>query len=178
MGFADEMAGTEEAYAETEAAVSTGGRFTDGRHGAVIVELRVEKSTKTDVWQLCWKFQGRDSNIRVPTIASVRRWDDLPPNETRMPYVKGDLEMIGYSGPLSGLEEFCQSEAAIGLLCTIGVKTNQGDERDFTNVYLNGCTGEKVVIADYLESLGLSRAAAENGGSATGSGAVDDDIPF
>lgn len=174
MGFADEMAGAEETWTETEAAVRTGGMFSDGRHGAIIEELRIEQSTKTQVYQLCWKFRGQDSNSK--TIASGRRWDDLPPHEDRMQYFKADLEMIGYTGPLSGLQEFCESEAAIGLVCTIYVKTKSGDERDFTNIYLNGCTGEKVELDDYLQSLGLTETQAAQ--AATGSGAVDDDIPF
>lgn len=174
MGFADEMAGAEATYEETEAAVQRGGMFTDGRHSAIIEELRIELSTKTDAYQLCWKFRGKDSNTKA--IASSRRWDDLPPPEARIEYFKADMQMIGFNGRLSELEAFCESEAAIGLLCTIFVKTKTGDERDFTNVYLNGCTGEKVELEDYLQSLGLTAEQATE--SASGSGAIDDDIPF
>ncbi len=172
MGFADEMAGAEELYEETEAAVPTGGLLSDGRHQAIISELYVEEGTYG--WQLCWKFTGKDS--KTGGLGHARKWDDLPPSEERMKYFKADLDMIGFRGKLSDIQAWCEAENGIGLVCTIFIQTKTGEKRDYTNVYINGCTGDKVDVDEYVANLGFSKDTAVATASAMAGG--DDDIPF
>lgn len=158
MGFADEMAEAEAAYAEAEPAPSGGGRLTDGTHQTIITELRVEKN------DYGFAMVGRFQNDK----GSIRKWWTLPPTDAQMPYYKTDWLMLGYDGPLSKLEEWCETEAAIGLICEIYIKTKPGEgDRDYINVYINRALGR-----GDLDNFGGAQTAA------AGTGAVDDDIPF
>jgi hypothetical protein len=168
MGFAEEMAEAEEAYLEAEAA-SGPPLFSDGKHQAALTLCRVENGQFG--WQLVLGFRGVDANTGKP--ASIRKWHNLPPEPGREGYVKQDLNMLDYEGPLSGVEAWCISEAAIGLLCDIGVVTKPGEARDYTNVYINRVHG-KVDVDTYAGGPPTEDAGV--GGS--GGLQADDDIPF
>jgi hypothetical protein len=169
-GFASEMAEFDDEFKQAEPVEGTGVvMFSDGSHQAAISEARVEQGTYG--WQLMLKFEGHDSRMR--RHASARKWYNLPPEPERVQYLAADLSMLGYDYKkrgLSGLEAACVAEEFIGLLCDIGVKTKAGAERDYTNVYINGCHGKVANLADYTGGEGaVAFSSAE---------ADDDDIPF
>ncbi len=174
-GFAEEMAEHDEMFEQAEAA-SGPPIFTDGQHQVIITVSRVEQSDFG--WQWVLGFRGIDSATKKP--ASIRKWTNLPPeNEERAGYLKADLAKLGYEGYLSGLEQACIDEQFIGVVVDIGVKTKPGQERDYTNVFLNR-SYEKVDVDEWLKSRG-----GDSGSGAPASAEADfvpipdeDDIPF
>lgn len=176
--FVSDMAEHEDIYQEAEAA-SGPPIFTDGQHQAIITVSRVENSEFG--WQWVLSFRGQDAKTGKP--ASIRKWTNLPPeDETRAGYLKSDLQRLGYDGSLSGLEQACIEEQFIGLVTDIGVKTKTGQERDYTNVFINRSHG-KVDVEQWLASRGGSSEAVDaphtdSDGFDRPPPLADDDIPF
>lgn len=165
MGFAEDMAAHEESWqsGQDNPRGPGGNRLPDGKHQAMIAESRVEKSNDGERWQFTLKF--------INPQGQVHKWQNLD-NETGIEIAAQDAALLGYTGPLSGLEEACASGMFDDLVCGINVKTKPGNERDFVNVYLNTCLGKADNPSDFQPTgEGSSEFAAATAGS-------DDDIPF
>jgi hypothetical protein len=162
MGFADEMQEFDEetaAAAEANAAKRGGPLLPDGKHQAQIHEFRIDRGE--DEWVIMAKF--------VNSEGSARKWYNLG-NEVGRSIALEDAQMLGYeSDRLSQIETWIESEAPIGLICDIAVKTKPGKERDFTNVYVNRVLG-KAELQNFVPSSDVSDDAFP--------AAADDDIPF
>lgn len=179
MGFAEDMAELESDWDEapTDRPAGTGGpMMPDGQHQAMVVEATVSQRESDDHWQLYFKFQNRRG--------VVRKWSDLD-HEVGLRVAKQDAAMLGYEGKLPGLEDALSG--FVGLVCNIAVKTKPGNERDFTNVYINGCVGKAEDTAlfdidpDLLEQYTANQAQGDGGapGAQTvPTAGADDDIPF
>lgn len=168
MGFADDMA---ELDGEFEAAkekprLGGGAMLRDGRHQVIIREARIEHDSQNDRYSMVWQFTNQEG--------SVRKFFNLD-HEVGREIAAQDTALVGYKGKLSGLQEACEEEFFIGLVCEIGIKTKPGADRDYTNVYVNRCMG-KGDLADFEPPTGGS----ENEPSGAKKSILDDDsdIPF
>jgi len=178
MGYAEELAQYDEEYEQTEGSGRTA-LFTDGKHQAVIATARVEWNENRNTWQWFLNFRGIDSRTRKPARAG--KWTNLPPEEGRGIYLRDDLDMLDYHGKPSELQAACESGYFIGLVVDIGVVTKTGDERDFTNVYINRLY-EKVDPDEWLASRGAAMTSSDHAADGPYEQApgydTDDDIPF
>lgn len=166
MGYAEEMAAHEETFKSAEPAAGPV-VFSDGSHQAIITVARVEEGQYG--WQLILGFKGTDTNTKNP--ASIRKWHNLPPEGGREQYLAGDLVLLGYDYKERGLgeiEKACVDEEFINLVCDIGVKTKPGEERDYTNVFLNRVHGKGDPEAFVTAGAPTAETAP----------ITDDDIPF
>lgn len=178
MGFLEDMAGHDEEFKQAEPSASTA-IFSNGKHQAIITICRLEEGTYG--WQLVLGLRGTDESTKAP--ASIRSWYDLPPESGSWKEEKlaGDLLSLGYNYKeegLSGLQAWCESEAAMHVLCTIGVTRKAGETRDYVNMYLNGVHGkvEESQVERYTGGV-----VESDGGSADGADFASeevDDIPF
>lgn len=175
MGFADEMAEHDEEFEQAQEKErpqrGSYNQLPDGKHQAMIDICRVAKYDERWVFEINFtrpegtvrKFNGLDSDVGRDIAAM-------------------DSAMLGYKGKLSGLEDWCRQESAIGALCDINIRTKPGDGRDFTNVYLNRVLG--LVPDDERSNWEFEQSAAADpdnqyvpAGAAAGVD-PDDDIPF
>lgn len=168
MGFADDMEGFDEEFEEAKDKPRPGGAggpmLKDGRHQAIIKEARIEHDSQNDRYSMVWQFGNKSG--------SIRKFFNLD-HQVGREIAAQDAAMVGYEGKLSGLEEACESEFFIGLVCEIGIKTKPGDERDYTNVYVNRCLGR-----GDLDDYAMADGGAVEPGSVAASVVPDDDIPF
>ena len=157
MSFVDEMEQYDESFDKERESATAAGVLEDGPHQAQVTESYIDKS---DDGRYTWivKFQNPKG--------SVRKWYNLD-HEVGRSVAASDCKSFGYEGKLSGLEQACEEEFFIGLVCEIKVKTKPGTDRDFTNVYVNRVLG-KQDLGDF--------AADDSPGSSQGNS--DDDIPF
>lgn len=161
MGFEDDVQGYNEQWSEAQDAPRSGGaRLPDGRHQVQVVEFRLEQREDKD-WEIQAKFQNQ--------AGSVRKWYNLG-HEVARNIAAADTKLMGYDGPLSGLRAWIESEEPIGLICEVNVKTKAGNERDFTDVYVNRVLG-KAELQDFSQGGDAPVAAGKTS-------VVDDDIPF
>lgn len=161
MGFADEMEQFDEQWEEDKIRERPGQDFKtlpDGKHQVLISESKI---IQNDSGAYSWfmRFQNKQG--------SIRKWNNLD-HEVGRSVAALDGKMLGYEGKLTGLEEACETGMFDDLICEINIKTKPGEERDFTNVYINRVLG-KGDPADFAE-----------GGEGEGSqeSVADDDIPF
>jgi hypothetical protein len=177
--FAEEMAEYEGAYSQAEASASPN-IFTDGKHQAVIVLSRIERSERFDQWQWVLRFQGVDSKTRQP--ASIQKWTNLPPDtDDRHRFLKSDrkrLEDPDWDSSLASLERACEDERFIGLVVDIGVKTKPGNERDYTNVYINSVVQRVNDVNEWLRRRGVGDTGGSTDDYTESYQHADDDIPF
>jgi len=155
MSFQDEMEQFDEQWEEDK---TRSGVLGDGSYQAAITEARIEQD---DNGRFSWmlRFQAKEG--------SIRKWSNLD-HEVGRSIAAQDAKRLGYEGKLSGLEEACESEFFLNLVCEIAVKTKPGSgDRDYTNVYINRVLGKG--NAEEYEPA--------EAGATTGSGS-DDDIPF
>lgn len=175
MGFAEDVAELETAWDEAPQE-REGGDFgpliPDGQTQAMVLEADVRQRESDEHWQFYLKFQNRSG--------TVRKWSDLD-HEVGLRVARQDAAMLGYAGALPGLE--AAAKEMVGLVCDIAVKTKAGNERDFTNVYLNRCQGQAADRATFdvdPEILANHQAAEGAPAGATAAAGIDasDDIPF
>lgn len=161
MGFADEMEQFDDQWDEDREKERPGFvTLRDGKHQVLCTEAKIiENDDSTYTWQLA--FQNKDG--------SIRKWNNLD-HEVGRSVAAQDAKMMGYDGKMSGLEEACESGVFNDLIVEINVKTRAGDERDFTNVYINRVLG-KGDPADFAQQT-------ESEEISSGSSVADDDIPF
>lgn len=162
MSFKDEMSPHDGEWQETEAAGGALPLFSDGTHQAQLTMCRVYDHPDFG-WQWEIGIQGTDSN--TGRVASMRKWHNLPPSDAAAPFVKGDAEVLGYDGLLSGLEEACTAGQFDDLLVEIYVKSKPSKDdpaKMYANVYFNKTLGKG-------EPIAATEAAPA---------ADDDDIPF
>lgn len=167
MGFKDEVSEHEDEWNDAQANPRPAGSgiqmLKDGPHQVLITEARIEQINDRWVWLI--QFANREGG--------VRKYGNLD-HEVGRRIAAEDAALLGYTGPLSGLEDACESEMFIGLVCDIRKRTKPGAERDFVDVFINNVHEEKSTP----EVFGVN----ENGASAEESyipaGRVDDDIPF
>lgn len=152
-GFAEEMAAHDE---EFQSQMDQSGTLPDGPHTATISENVLSQSDFG--WSLMLRFQSEDG--------SIRKWYNLEDEEKRG-WAAQDMRRLGYDRKLSELDQACENNYFIGLVCEIAVKTKPGTERDYTNVYVNRVLGRGNTSA-------LATASATPGGATP----PDDDIPF
>lgn len=169
MGFKDEMEQFNEQY---EADRESGGLLPDGTYSpAVVTEARIEEQDDGS-YNMVWKFEATYQDASGNDITSgVRKWwNDItnPDNADGRKYLARDMRRVGFEEPATELQDACESEVFIGLECEIAVKTKQGGERDYTNVYINRLSPG---------SSGAPATDAVGAGAGAGTGA-DDDIPF
>lgn len=138
---------------ELDAAWGSGPKvLPDGKHQAQIIACRVEEAP----WgEMQWSLEFQTEHGKVWKHHSLE-------NVERIAYAGADAKALGYMGARSGLEEWCQSEAAIGLTCEITVKSKPKKNGGgmFTNVYIDR-VGEKKPLAAPGGQMG-----------------PDDDLPF
>lgn len=161
--FEDDMAGFEEEWTEAQENAGTQRLLPDGDYQAIITEARVEKSD-WDEWQFMCAYS-------VPGVGGRRSWDSLE-QEVGRSIAAERSKVLGYDGPLAGLQQACESEMFIDLVVDIKVKTKAGDTRDFTSVYVNHCHGkateeQKAQLAQHTAGVGAGTTTDD-----------DDDIPF
>lgn len=163
MSFQDEMEQYDEQWKEDhERERPTFTTLKDGPHQVIVDECRIEKDDD-GLYTWYMRFQNREG--------SIRKWSNLD-HEVGRSVAAQDAKTMGYDGLLSGLEEACESGIFNDLVLEIKVKTKTGDERDFTNVYINRCLGKGDPASFAQEDSG------EEGEGAAGSSINDDDIPF
>jgi hypothetical protein len=139
-----------------------GGQLEDGDYDqARLVECRVEQSEKTGGYQWYMKFEATVGTGDEAWTGAIRKWTGLD-NEMGRQIAAQDAKRLGYTGKLSGLETACEAGEFDDLVCAIRVKTKAGEDRDYTNVYINKVHGR-----------GAGTTAASNGAAT-----MDDDIPF
>jgi hypothetical protein len=168
MGFKDEMQEHDEQF-ETDR--ESGGTLPDATYSpATVTEARVEPQDDGS-YNMMWKFEADYEIDGKPTTGAIRKWwNDItnPENVDGRKYLARDMKRVGYEGPGSSLEEACEQEVFIGLNCEIAVKTKSGQERDYTNVYINRLSpGSPSASGD---PVGVGAGGSEP--------ATDDDIPF
>jgi len=157
VSFEDEMAQYDEQWEEDKER-PTPGQLPDGKYQAAVNECRIEKDDDgTYTWYI--KFQNQEG--------AVRKWTNLDHEVGRSVAAK-DAKIMGFEGKLSGLNAACEEGLFNDLICEIVVKTKPGNERDFTNVYINRVLGKG-------DPNDFEPAAVEAG---AGTSATDDDIPF
>lgn len=156
MSFADEMAAYDEQMAEAAARPRGGGNMLpDGKHQVQITEFVLERTDEG--WTVTAKFQNE--------VGSVRKWYNLHREVDRNIFA-GDIAMMGYEGPASKADQWIEAEGPIGVIAEINVKTKPGNDRDFTNVYVNRVLGKTALQEfDSVPAAGVPVGA-------------DDDIPF
>lgn len=181
--FAEEMAEHEEAYQAAESKAGTP-LFSEGQHQGIITIARVEPGQYG--WQWVLGLKGIDSNTKKP--AAIRRWFNVPPKtEGAAGQLKADRALLGDpdSDYLAKLQASCEAEVFIGVVVDFRVVIKPGDERDFTDIYLNRAY-QKVDVKTWLESRGFSTGGDDRGGFVPtqagdefdGPTYTDDDIPF
>jgi len=157
VGFADDMKELDEEWNDAQANPSQP-RMIMGKAQAQVVECRVEQQ-EDERWTWVIKFKNTDG--------TVRKFGNLD-HEVGRRIAAEDAALMGYTGPLSGLEEACMSGMFDDLICEINVVETKkpGAERDYINVYINRVLGKgEPMSADEVDPAAV--------GSATG-----DDIPF
>jgi hypothetical protein len=164
MGFKDEMQQFDEEAAEGAARQGTYSRLPDGRHQVIIAEYRMEQDDGE--YTVTAKFQNKDG--------SIRKWYNISRDGDQGRIAResllGDSRMLGYEGELSDIEEWIESGAPLDQVCEIYVKTKAGQDREFTNVYMNRVVSAQGDPEDFK---------TEGGGDfAPSGGVIDDDIPF
>lgn len=127
------------------------GDLPDGKYQAQIVQNLIQESDGE--YSLMFRFQTSEGN--------TRKWYNFD-NDIGREIAAKDTKMLGYEGPLSGLQDAVDKDFFIGIICEIATKTKSGEDRDFQNVYINRVLGK----GDLPE-----------GGEVAPTGA-DDDIPF
>ena len=161
MSFASDMESFDEEFEAAKDKPRPGGVILpDGRHQAIITEARIEHDSVGDRYSMVWQFRNKQGQ--------VRKFFNLD-HEVGREIAAQDAALLGYEGKLSGLEEACESEFFIGIVCEIGIKTKPGADRDYTNVYVNRCLGQGD-LDDYVTEQTEDTPAR--------SSVVDDDIPF
>jgi hypothetical protein len=160
--FASAMAEFDEEFEQAQEQATDYNELADGPHQAIITLCKVEQYE--DRWVFRIKFENPNGQ--------VSKWNGLD-NEIGRDIAAKDAKRLGYTGKLSGLEEWCESEAAINLVCDIKVVTNPGNERDFKNVYIN-----RVLGPGNPEDFKRHAGPGEPGEGGFGGAAADDDIPF
>lgn len=160
MSFKDDMQGFDEQW---EADQKRGGQLEDGEYDqARLVECRVEQSEKTQAYQWYFKFEAEVVSGDTTYTGAIRKWTNLD-GEIGRQIAAQDAKRLGYNGPLSGLDEACESGMFQDLICAIVVKTKPGQDRDYTNVYINRVHG---------------KGSVSQASTAPATSATDDDIPF
>lgn len=157
MGFKDDMEGMDEEWQEAQANPSKPQMLPHGKHQVQVVESRVEQQDDQR-WTWVVKFRNEEG--------SIRKFNNLD-HEVGRRIAAEDAALMGYTGPLSGLEEACMAGTFDDLICEINVQPSkkQGADRDFVNIYVNRVLGKGEPMA--------AEEAAVADPSATG-----DDIPF
>jgi hypothetical protein len=148
-GFATEMAQFDEEFAIDQQTARRGTNVKDGAYQAQVTESRIEENNGLYAWVVVFS---------VPGEGTVTKWNNLD-HEVGRRVAAQDSKRFGYEGKLSELDQACEREDFIGLICEIKVQTKPGDERDFVNVYINRVLGKGEM--------------PEPGAAST-----DDDIPF
>lgn len=156
--FADDMAQFDE---ELQDVVPTDGRLPDGNHRVLLTESLMTYDNDKETWTWEMKFRNKSGGIR--------KWNNLDRDKSRE-FAMMDAKRLGYEGPFSGLKDWLDSGESLDLICGIKVETKPGDERDFTNVYINQVLGKGT-----LEDVGAS--VQQEPAVAAGS-LAEDDIPF
>jgi len=134
-----------DAWNDGQEAVSD--NLPDGNYQATLTQCRIDRRDDgSEYWFLLFEHEGK-------TVPKFNNFD----SEIGAKISGQDAKALGYHGPKDGLADWCATEAAIGLICDIKVKTKPGETRDYQNVYLNRVHGQT-----------SERAAVAN----------DDDIPF
>lgn len=156
MGFEDDFKELDEEWTEAQANPSRPQMMPDGKHQAQVVESRVEQQDDGR-WTWVVKFKNEEG--------SIRKFHNLD-HEVGRRIAAEDAALMGYTGPLSGLEKACMAGEFDDLICEINIKPSkkQGADRDFKDIYVNRILGKG-------EPLAADEAAP------TGVG-LDDDIPF
>lgn len=152
-------------YADTEIEEYAG--LPDGAYEAVITEAAVEE-TSWGATQLTLVFQADYPYGNETRTGKVTKWltidsEQMADEERRKMLVgmlKRDLQTLGYDGKPSGLEN--RAGEFVGAKVEITVKTKQGQERTFKNVYVNR----------------LVEKAPPRDPAAVAATQDDDDIPF
>lgn len=174
MSFADDMKVYDE---DVKDVVPSDGRLSDGDYLVLIDESRVEWDEKGEgYWTWTMKFKSK--------VGGIRKWNNLDRDKSREIAME-DARRLGYTGySISGLEAWLAEGTTIGKMIGIRVVTKAGDDRDFTNVYINQVFEGEHTLEDTggRSSRNGSQGKGGGGGSrepaVAATGAIDDDIPF